>query len=102
VRRGLEGLGLLEASRNPIDELLKIAPVDMTNEQLEVAMAFCKRNGPLGLQRCGAEKRDRAGDRSQIRRGSGQELLCAAVGAGGADHYDCLMFGIGAAERARS
>ena len=34
---------MLEATRNPIDELLKIAPADMTNEQLEIAMAFCKR-----------------------------------------------------------
>jgi hypothetical protein len=43
VRRDLEALGVLEASRNPIDELLKIAPADMTNEQLEIAMAFCRR-----------------------------------------------------------
>jgi hypothetical protein len=43
VRRDLEALGLLEASRNPIDELLKIAPANMSNEQLEIAMAFCRR-----------------------------------------------------------
>jgi hypothetical protein len=34
---------VLEATRNPIDELLKIAPANMTDEQLEVAMAFCRR-----------------------------------------------------------
>jgi hypothetical protein len=43
VRRDLEALGALESSRNPIDELLKIAPADMTNQQLEIAMAFCRR-----------------------------------------------------------
>jgi hypothetical protein len=41
---------VLEATRNPIDELLKIAPAeskiapaDMTNDQLEIAVAFCRR-----------------------------------------------------------
>jgi hypothetical protein len=43
VRRDLQALGVLEASRNAIDELLKIAPADMTTEQLEIAMALCKR-----------------------------------------------------------
>jgi hypothetical protein len=35
VRRDLEALGLLEASRKAIDTLLSIAPADMTDEQLE-------------------------------------------------------------------
>jgi hypothetical protein len=43
VRRDLQALGVLEATRNLIDELLKIAPADMSNEQLEIAMAFCRR-----------------------------------------------------------
>jgi hypothetical protein len=43
VRRDLQALGVLEASRNAIDELLKIAPADMSNGQLEIARAFCKR-----------------------------------------------------------
>ena len=43
VRRDLQALGALESSPNAIDELLKIAPADMTNEQLEIAVAFCKR-----------------------------------------------------------
>jgi hypothetical protein len=43
VRRDLEALGVLESSPNAIDELLKIAPADLTDEQLEVARAFCKR-----------------------------------------------------------
>jgi len=43
VRRDLEALGVLEPSHSPIDTLLRIAPDDMTNEQLEVALAFCKR-----------------------------------------------------------
>ena len=41
MRRDLEALGVLEASA--IDALLGIAPADMTDEQLEVAMALCKR-----------------------------------------------------------
>jgi hypothetical protein len=48
---------VLEASRNPIDELLKIAPADMTNEQLEIAMAFCRRQ--LALSGRIEEKRSR-------------------------------------------
>jgi hypothetical protein len=43
VRRDLQALGVLESSPNAIDELLKIAPRGMTDEQLEVAMAFCRR-----------------------------------------------------------
>jgi hypothetical protein len=43
VRRDLQALGVLESSPNAIDELLKIAPADMTDEQLEIAVAFCKR-----------------------------------------------------------
>ena len=43
VRRDLEALGVLETSPNAIDELLKIAPADISNEQLEIAMAFCRR-----------------------------------------------------------
>jgi hypothetical protein len=34
---------VLESSRSPIDALLRTKPADMTNEQLEVALAFCKR-----------------------------------------------------------
>jgi hypothetical protein len=47
VRRDLDALGVLEASRSPIDELLKIAPADMSNEHLEIARAFCKRQSTL-------------------------------------------------------
>jgi hypothetical protein len=43
VRRDLQALGVLESSPNAIDELLKISPADMTTEQLEIAMALCKR-----------------------------------------------------------
>ena len=45
MRRDLEALGVLEASA--IDALLGIAPADMTDEQLEVAMALCKRQVAL-------------------------------------------------------
>lgn len=43
VRRDLEALGVLESSGCPIDALLSTDPTGMTNEQLEVTLAFCKR-----------------------------------------------------------
>jgi hypothetical protein len=62
VRRDLEALGLLEATRNAIDELLKIAPADMTDEQLDIAMAFCKHQLALWGHSGGeAQQRHRAG-----------------------------------------
>jgi hypothetical protein len=61
VRRDLQTLGVLEASRNPIDELLKIAPADMTDEQLEVARAFGRRQ--LALSGRIEEKRRSAAER---------------------------------------
>jgi hypothetical protein len=58
VRRDLQALGVLEASRSAIDELLKIAPADMSNEQLEIAMAFCRRQ----LALWGRTEEKRSGD----------------------------------------
>jgi hypothetical protein len=43
VRRDLEALGALESSRNPIDELLKIAPADMKLSRVSSDPVFCRR-----------------------------------------------------------
>ena len=43
VRRDLEALGVLESPSDDIDALLSIRPADMTDQQLETALALLMR-----------------------------------------------------------
>jgi ribosomal protein L32 len=77
VRRDLQALGVLEATRNPIDELLKIAPADMSNEQLEIARAFCRRQLRSGV----TPKRRAATTSIGIKHGASADLTTGVIGS---------------------
>jgi len=81
VRRDLEALGVLEPSRSVIDALLSIAPGDMSNEQLEIAMALCKRQLALWDRAAAARlSRSRSRRRSRVNRPSAVRAVRAVNG----------------------